>query len=202
MRLLLTSSGLDNKEIQKRFLRLLNVPTKEAKILFIFGARTDKELFYVRESKEELIDLGIKEKNIIDTNINNKISFPEDKFEVIYFCGGNTFYLLDRIKKLDFYNKIKSLINRGIVYIGVSAGSIIAGEDIEIAGWGSEGDKNEVGLKDLSGFGFTDIAVFPHYTDNLKEEFEEFKNKVHYPVRKLQNGEAILINNKRIEKIK
>jgi dipeptidase E len=199
-KLLLTSSGLDNEEIQKNFLGLLGGLIKDVKVLLIFGVKNDEEMFYVNESKKELINLGIKEKNIIEANINNQIFFPKEKFQVIYFCGGNTYYLLNRIKKLGFDKLIKNS-KKEILYVGVSAGSIIAGGNIEISGWGSEGDENYVGLEDLSGLNFTNVAVFPHYRNELKKEVDEFRDKVNYPVIELYNGEAILIQGSKIKKI-
>jgi len=193
-KLLLTSSGLDNEKVIKEFVSILAKPIGNTKVLLIFGVKTDEELFYVQESKKELIDLGVLEKNIIEANVNNELLPSEFKsFDLIYFCGGNTYYLLDRIRKLKFDNLIKDSINRGRPYIGVSAGSIIVGENIEISGWGSEGDKNEVELKDLKGLGFTNIAIFPHYKNEQEEEVEEFRKKANYPVKELRDGEAILI---------
>jgi dipeptidase E len=201
-KLLLTSSGLSSEKTQKEFLSLLDKPVKEVKVLLIFGVKTPGEMVYVDASKMELINLGLKKENIADANINNAIDFPEGKFEVIYFCGGNTYYLLDRIKKLKFDVKIKDLVNDGALYIGVSAGSIIAGENIEIAGRGSEGDENEINLQDLSGLGFTDVAIFPHYRNDLKEEAEEFSKKSDYPVKALKDGEAILFLGGKVKELK
>lgn len=201
-KILLTSSGLGNKKVQKEFLNLLDKQIKDIKILLVFGVKTEEEMLYVEESKKELIVLGIQEKNIANANINEDIPLLEKDFDVIYFCGGNTYYLLDRIKKLDLDSLIKNLIIKGAIYIGVSAGSIIASKDIKIAGWGAEGDENEVELEDLSGLGFTNIAIFPHYKNSLKEEIKEFKKKVDYPVQELRDGEAILIMGNKVKKIK
>lgn len=205
MKLLLTSSGLDNGKVRKKFLEVLGKNIQNKNVLFIFGTKNKEELFYVTESKKELIDLGILKKNIIDANINKKIDITKLEkvsFDLIYFCGGNTYYLLDRIKKLKLDKLIKNLFDKGALYLGVSAGSIIAGKSIEIAGWGSEGDKNEVGLKDLTGLNFTNIAIFPHYHDELSSEIKEFSKKVNYPVRALKNTEAILILGNKIGVIK
>ncbi len=194
MKLLLTSSGLDNKESKKEFLKLLNQNVKKIKILLIFGIKKEEEMFYVNESKEELIEMGVNEKNILEANISkniNKNNFRD--FGVIYVCGGNTYYILDRLRKIGFDKVIVNAVNKNILYVGVSAGSIIAGESIEIAGWGSEGDENRIKLKDLRGFNFTDMAIFPHYENRLKKEVDEFSKKVNYPVKPLRNGEFIVI---------
>src|SRR5690349_12841403 len=52
-------------------------------------------------------------------------------FDVLYVQGGNTFYLLDRMRRSGADGIIHKLVAaHGMVYCGVSAGSIIAGPDI------------------------------------------------------------------------
>jgi len=52
-------------------------------------------------------------------------------FDVLYVQGGNTFYLLDRMRRSGADGIIRKLVAaHGTVYCGVSAGSIIAGPDI------------------------------------------------------------------------
>jgi dipeptidase E len=112
----------------------------------LFGVNSNEELFYVNESKKELISIGIREKNIFDLNFFESFEILESDFDVVYVCGGNTFDILNslREKKLDLLIE-KVLLNNG-VYVGVSAGSIIVGPSIKIAGWGSEGDLNNLSL--------------------------------------------------------
>ena len=159
-KLLLTSSGLDSENLKKEFINLLAKPVDKTRVLLIYGAQTKEEMFYINESKNELIEIGIKKENILEANINEDLS--SDAFndvEIIYFCGGNTYYLLDRIRKTGFDKLIINLVEKGSLYIGVSAGSIIAEKNIEIAGWGSEGDINEVNLEDLRGLGLNSKGI-------------------------------------------
>lgn len=53
------------------------------------------------------------------------------QFQVIFVAGGNTFYLLNEIKKSGFDIVIKELLDKGVVYIGASAGSMIMGPDLK-----------------------------------------------------------------------
>ncbi len=65
MRLLLTSTGLSNKSIKEKFIKLFNKDFLETKVLFIVSAaESPEEKWYVRQSKEELLELGIKEENL------------------------------------------------------------------------------------------------------------------------------------------
>lgn len=202
-RLLLTSEGITSKKIEREVIKLMPNPIETAKVLIINSMQTNEDTFYFNEVKKELTKLGVLEKNLMHIDVAKNIKTENFKnFNAIYFCGGNTYYLLDRIKKIGLDELIKDFVNCGGFYLGVSAGSIIAGKNIEIAGWGKEGDKNEIRLKDLRGLGFTNIAIFPHYKDTLKQEVEEFRSKVDYPVEALRDSEAILILGGGVKKIK
>ncbi len=150
-----------------------------------------------------IIDIGFNIKNIVNFNIcrNKSIKNLSNDIDVIYLLGGSTYYILDRLRKLGIDKMIKKFANKGGVFIGISAGSIIAGKDVKIAGWGSEADSNDIGLKDLRGLGLTDIAVFPHYKLKLKNEVKEFREKVDYPVFELRDGEALAIAGNKINKV-
>ena len=192
-KLLLTSTGFENPNLSKEFLRLVKKSPAEIKVLFIpIAAKTKEELKYVKESKKELINLGIKK--IIEAK--KRINYKKD-FDAIYICGGNTFYLLHRIRELGFDRLIKRLVKEGKIYIGVSAGSIIAGPNIEIA---SPFDKNKVNLNDLTGLNLTNIIVSPHYCKKEEKIVENFKKKSKYKVVPLTDKQALLIlgNKKRV----
>jgi len=192
-RLFLTSAGFVNRKIGERFILELGKPVSDTRILIVAYAKNPKEEFFVNESKKEIEELGFK--NIDVVNMQNDVDVPDlSSPDVIYVCGGNTFAILNKLRETGLDKFIIEKVNSGVVYVGVSAGSIIAGPNIEIAGWGSEGDKNEIGLEDLTGFQFADIAVFPHYHEELKSEVLEFKNKVNYRVEPLTNDQAIFVN--------
>ncbi|MBU1255392.1 Type 1 glutamine amidotransferase-like domain-containing protein [Patescibacteria group bacterium] len=114
----------------------------------------------------------------------------------MYVCGGNTYYILKRFRETGLDKIVIELVNQGKIYIGVSAGSVMAGPNIEIAGWGEDGDKNDVNLKDLTGFNFTNIAVFSHFEEKNRQEVKEFKKKVNYPVIELTDNQAVFVKGK------
>lgn len=51
--------------------------------------------------------------------------------EAIFTGGGNTFELVNQLYKLDLLNNLKLTIERGIPYLGTSAGSNICGVDMK-----------------------------------------------------------------------
>jgi peptidase E len=82
----------------------------------------------------------------------------------IYIMGGNTFKLLDRIKKSGFDSKLKSFLHGGRPVFGLSAGAIIFGASIATAACGLEHDENLVGLENLQSLDlFSGRLIATHY---------------------------------------
>jgi dipeptidase E len=193
LKLLLTSAGLANQKIKEVFLAEVGEPLKEKMVLLIAYAQNNDEQFYVDKSVEELQTLGMQKITIFNLHMPTVVTnLP--KFDVIYMCGGNTFSILKKLRETGIDKLVISQVNSGALYVGVSAGSIIAGPDIKIAGHGSEGDPNDVKLVDLSGFKFTDTIIFPHYRELLKSEVESFQRLVKNPVIALTDNQALLIS--------
>lgn len=187
MKLLLTSAGFLNKKVTDAFLNLLNKPAEEIHLIFIpTASRSEEELKYVEESRQELTSLGIKQ--ITSLNLDHKIKNEEiEKSDVIYVCGGNTFYLLKKIHESDFD---KLLRNYKGVYAGVSAGSIVVGPNIEVsAPW----DENDVKLLDTTGLNIVNFAVVPHFQRKDHSIVENLKKQARYEIVTLTDNQAVLV---------
>lgn len=194
MTLYLTSTGLENEYVAERFKNIiLKKDINPTSFLVISVQDNDSDAFYLQKTKDELNKIGAVDIEVFA--LGDKPFIPTKEYDVIYVCGGNTFIYLDRIRKtgLDKFiiDSVKS--NRSI-YVGVSAGSIIAGPDISIASWGKEGDSNDIDLKDLRGLGLTNIVVSPHYRDELKSELDEFRNTYEYQIYELTDDQALRLN--------
>lgn len=125
-KILLTSTGFENKNIENKFLELLNKNVEETKVLFIITAAIDiGAVKILSKCADDLLNCGIKEENIAIYNMHKAINEEElQKFDAIYVCGGNTKYLVDRMNEINFKEVVNKFINNGGIYIGVSAGSI------------------------------------------------------------------------------
>jgi dipeptidase E len=89
---------------------------------------------------------------------------PEDPLpaDLLFVGGGNTFTLLDHVRRAGYLGTVRAFVAAGGDYYGGSAGAILACESIALA---AELDSNDVGLVDLQGLGLVSgFAVFPHYT--------------------------------------
>ena len=137
---LLTDSGFHYYSLDKpmftlinKFSKMLGKPFNEATILFIStAAQTNDESKEIADMlKEGLFRIGILRENLTVHDIDGTLTEEESmKFDVIYFTGGWDSYLLERIKETKFDTIIKKMVYSNKVYIGVSAGTIIATPNI------------------------------------------------------------------------
>lgn len=127
-KILLTSTGFNNKNIENKFIELLNKKVEDSKILFIITAANDPGAVRILSScLDDLTNCGICDENIIVCDMHKKMGYNDIKnYDAIYVCGGSTKYLVDRIDELNFKDTIDEYIKNGGIYIGVSAGSVAA----------------------------------------------------------------------------
>jgi dipeptidase E len=118
---------------------------------------------------------------------------PEElrDFDVIYVNGGNTYYLLYWTKKSGFDFVLRKFVTNGGLYVGVSAGSIIAGPSIEVLDY-TKGDPNDINFTDLSGMGFISQAIIPHYEMHDEKAITAYEKKSGVEVVRLRDGIALL----------
>lgn len=194
MKIFLTSSGLSDKN-EKDFLSLFPDGTNGLKVAFIPTAMNEEpeevKQKYIPVDVADLENLGMEvdfidlekvdEENVIATFL---------PYDVIYVYGGNTFHLMNYANKSGFTKHILEII-KNKVYVGVSAGSVIVGPDIEVAQWGKDSDRNTIGLKDTTGLNIVPFCIIPHYQD---QEFSESQN-YQFEVKFIWDEEAIVINN-------
>ena len=133
MKVLLTSAGFENKNIEKCFLELVEKDVKDIKVLFIITAAIEVDAIKVLpKCLDDLLDCGINEENITVYDMHKLISFEVlNKYDAIYVCGGKTSYLVDRIKEIGFKEIVYKYLENGGIYIGVSAGSVASSGSYE-----------------------------------------------------------------------
>lgn len=119
---------------------------------------------------------------------------PIDDKEVVWFAGGQPGYLMYWIRRIKFEPILRKLLKEGVVYVGSSAGSMIAAKSLAITEWYI--GEQEPGAGIIPGLGLIDFEIYPHYDDLL---YENIKKK--YKGRKLyllKNGEGIIVEDNKI----
>lgn len=119
-------------------------------------------------------------------------------YSAIFIGGGNTYKLLNEIKKYSNYEKIIDYLNKDGTIFGGSAGAIIFGDDINCC---LLDDKNSINLKDTKGFNLlNNYSILCHLKNkNLKRNCQYLaeyskKHKLMY----LPEEDVILIENKKV----
>jgi dipeptidase E len=121
----------------------------------------------LEELATDLGDLGLKQTtfvNLNDFHSPDQLHDELSKFDMVYVAGGNTTDLLFAVRTSGFHTIVTKLLNSGIVYVGESAGAIIAGPTIK--GFMSENDPPGVVKHYETGLGLVDKVVIPH-ADNV-----------------------------------
>lgn len=162
-RLLLTAQGLNTKEGYELIKHQLQRETLRRKKIYVFY-----EPYYSIESL--LLDvcrnLGFSRNNIILSSQAHSASAIK-KANYIYVTEGNTFHILKLLQERKLLQPIREAVLSGACYIGASAGAVLAGSDIAIAGLM---DENEVELEDLQALGLVDAGVCPHMSKGQLRE--------------------------------
>jgi len=142
-----------------------HINKKGLKLLFITTAAEVEEgdLQWLDDDRNALVKAGFK---VTDYTITGKtdgqIKKDIDSVDIIYFCGGNTFYLLEKIQQSGCAKTICDFVKNGKIYIGTSAGSIVAGPDIYPT-YRLDNAKKAPDLKGYKGLGLVDFVIFPHW---------------------------------------
>lgn len=127
MRVLLTSAGLETEEIKQYFMKMIGKDMSKVRALFIPTAAIDAGAIEVLpKCMNDLLKCGIQNKNIKVFDLHTGMEMSElQKYDVVYLCGGDTTYLLERVKTTGFNKTLMEYIRANGMVIGVSAGSLI-----------------------------------------------------------------------------
>lgn len=125
-----------------------------------------------------------------DYRDNSYLELIKNK-DIAWFAGGFPGYLMYwiRLRSLDLY--LKEFLGNGKLFVGSSAGAMVAGETLSAAEWGFDDNENERGANDIKPLGLVDFDIYPHYEDALYEKIKEnYKGRKLYL---LKNGEEMVV---------
>lgn len=127
-KLLLTSAGFESPEVMGCFLQMLGKPAGAARALYIPTAAIDEEAkAMLPKCWDDLMNAGLLPENITLYDLDAPMSPGElSTFDAVYFCGGSTEFLLARVRATGFDKALGQALEKGLVYVGVSAGSVMA----------------------------------------------------------------------------
>ncbi|MFW3371495.1 peptidase E [Aliarcobacter butzleri] len=166
------------------------------------ASKVEKVVFYVNSGKKALQKLGlIIDELDISTASNDEINSKLRNNDFIYITGGNTFFLLQELKKTGADKIIIDEINKGKLYIGESAGAIVTSANVEYAKR-MDDVKKAPNLTEFSGLNLVDFYVIPHYTNfpfekTVEKIIEDYSSKLN--LSPISNKDAILVVDNKID---
>lgn len=172
MKLLLTSGGITNESIAAELRGLVGKPASEATVAFVptaaFVEAGDKSWFVAQFTDLQKFGFGridIVEPSLPHTDWQERLTDSD----IIFVSGGNTYFLLDQARKSGFASWVQKELGER-VYVGSSAGSILATPTIATA---ANGDQNIVGLQDVRGMDLVDFEILPHVPAEISMDVAE-----------------------------
>ena len=111
--------------------------------------------------------------------------------DIIWVAGGMCGYLMYWMRRCEIDKHIREILV-DTVYVGSSAGSMIAGSSFYIGK-----PYEEIGADVIPGLGLVDFEIFPHYEDEMYELVK--KNYKGSKIYLLKNGEAITVVEGRVK---
>ena len=174
------------------------------KVLFIPTASIHEDYTgYVGSARKlfKKLDAKLIECDISNEKIPNIKEFLEDS-DVIYFTGGNSFFLIDQLRKTGVDVFLKQELKKGKLFVGESAGAIVCAPTIsyiEIM----DSIPVDYSQSDYKGLNIIDFYVLPHYlTAPFKKITEQIMEKYsNLDIKAINNLQAIIIKDEKREVI-
>lgn len=157
---------------------------------------------YVDDAREAFDRLGVIVDELdVSTATANEISDKLMRNDYIYVSGGNTFFLLQELRKSGADKVIEEQVAAGKLYIGESAGSIIVSPDIEYAK-----DMDDCaaapGLVDFSALNLVNFYPVPHrgnfpFEEAVEKIIDVYSGRME--LMPISNSEVIMVDGNKIE---
>jgi len=174
------------------------------RVVFIpTAALNEKGAFYIATDRKALQKLGlIVEELEISSASKEKIEESISAADYIFMAGGNTFFLLQELRRTGAGKLIVEEINKGKPYIGSSAGSAIVSKDIGYVRF-MDSPKAAPDLNgDFSALSVVDFYIVPHYgyfffKKAIEKTLNEFSDTL--DLRPISNDQVIIVDGEKIE---
>lgn len=199
-KMFLASSFVDVADL---FVKFTSAKCVGKTVTFIPTASLVEEVnFYVAAGRDALEKCGlIVDELEISTAPSEEINIKLQKNDYIYVTGGNTFFLLQELKRTGADKIIKEQISSGKMYIGESAGSIVMSRNIEYVK-----DMDDFtaapNVGSFSSLGMVGFYPVPHHTNAPFEQVVEgiitsYDEKI--DLCPISNTQAIIVNGDEFE---
>jgi dipeptidase E len=167
--LLLSNSGRPYLEYARDEIRDFLGPIR--RIGFVSAASLGDEDAYFERFREAAAGMGLAADHV---RWDRDPRATLDRVEAVFVGGGNTYALLKRMREAGLIEPIRDRARAGLLYLGSSAGSNLAGPTIL-----TTNDWNVVALTEFEALGLVPFNINPHYleADPLKAPGSETRGE-------------------------
>lgn len=208
-KLLLTSGGLTNNSITRALFNLTGKAPEQTTVVVIPTASNleegDKGWFIT-----DLINLykqNFKSVEITDISaVDEKVWRPSlNRADVLFFAGGNTYHLMRWLNKTGLTDTLSTLL-RDKVYVGVSAGSMVACPDLNLESSPEIREEDLLETEEMKGLGLVNFYFLPHlnsvgFKKMRKKNIKKAAKNITIPIYALDDESALKIIDDKIEVI-
>lgn len=175
----------------------VSVPLRGKTVAFIPTASIHEAYTqYVKEARVAFDSLGLIVKELEITQCSkNEMEEVLTNCDCIYVSGGNTFFLLQELRKTGANRYITEQVEKGKLYIGESAGAMILAPNIEYAKDMDDHLALTPGFTDFGGLGIVSFYPVVHFDSfPFEKAAREVVNKnSHLPLKIITNQQAIVV---------
>ncbi len=199
-KMFLTSSTI-TENLVNDFEILIDKSIKNLKVAFIpdagHGLLPNNDKAWIDEDRQELIDWYNWQITdvVLDNSTLESLEILSD-MDVIYVNGGFSGYLANKMRKSGFDKLLPRLLDKGIVYVGSSAGSMVMSNIQEASSWYL--DEPEPEAIDIPGLGYIDFQIYPHVKEENKVAIKNACKKG-YTYYLMKDGSAVMTNGEDIK---
>lgn len=143
----------------------------------------------------------VQELNLLNFDNPKDLLNELKKYDVLWFNGGNVYYLRWVISKVGGEEVIREALNDGVIYGGDSAGAIIAGPTLKYYDIADVPTFAPETIYD--GLNLVDLAILPHWNSGdfglVVKEVEDKLIKDGFKTKRLTDTEYLLVENGKIK---
>ncbi|SJM58033.1 Type 1 glutamine amidotransferase-like domain-containing protein [Gulosibacter sp. 10] len=176
-------------------------PAAEVRVGYLNdAARSYPAEWFAAAEREQLAAFGYRLIDIAAGEFEDADAFRAalDGVDALYAAGGNTFVLLEALRRRGSDAVVVERVRAGLPYIGSSAGSIVTGPSAEPASL-MDDPAEAPDLSDRAGLGLVDAVVIPHADGALPPYPPELIDRIArtygdaYPLVFLEDDQALLV---------
>ena len=112
---------------------------------------------------------------VLEEQTTEEVEENLNKADIIWVAGGACGYLMYWMRRHGLEKTLPKILDSKKVYIGSSAGSMIASKSLSVTDWYiGEGEK---GASIIPGLGLVDFEIYPHFRNDQLEEIKALREE-------------------------